>query len=191
MKEKDKKNKVNIKKSNVKIEKLWLLKIVIWTMLISGSISFLSDTLLNEVNIIVAFIILIIIISFGILFDIIGVAATAGDEIPFHAMASKKIPGAKISIKLIRNADKVSNFCNDVIGDVCGIVSGTVGATIIGKAAINFDGKLNSILNLIIGASIAALTVGGKATGKTFAINNSNKIIYDVSKILYFFKKDR
>lgn len=191
MKNKDKDDKVKIKTSNVKIEKLWLLKIVIWTMLISGSISFLSDTLLNEVNIIVAFIILFVIISFGIIFDIIGVAVTAGNEIPFHAMASKKIPGAKMSIKLIRNADKVSSFCNDVIGDICGIISGTVGATIIAKAAMNFNGKFDSILNLAIGALIAAFTVGGKAIGKTYAMNNSNKIIYEVSKILYFFKIDR
>ena len=125
----------------------------------------------------------------GIFFDIIGVAVTAASEVPFHSMASKKIPGAKISIKLVRNADKVSNFCNDVIGDVCGIVSGSIGAFIASK--ILHDIGYISIFDALIGSLIAALTVAGKALGKNFAIVNSNAIIFNVSKIIYIFKKDR
>ena len=193
MKDKKKEDnyKINIKKSNAKIEKKWLVKIILWTMIISGTISFLSDTLLSRVDIVVAFIILISIILIGIIFDIVGVASTAGDEMPFHAMASKKVPGAKIAIELIRNADKVSTFCNDVIGDVSGIVSGTIGATILAKAAIYFNGSFKSFISLFFGAFIAAATVGGKAIGKSYAMNNSNKIIYDVARFVYFFKKDR
>lgn len=180
-----KKIKNNPKKNN-KVQYRWILIILVCAIMISGSASLLSDMLLRNVNTLVAFIILIIIIIIGVLFDIIGVAVTAADEMPFHSMASKKLHGAKIAINLIRNADKVSNFCNDVIGDVCGIISGSVGTIIASK--IILSGHI-SILNASIGALIAASTISGKAIGKNFAITNSNNIIFQVSKIIYFFKK--
>lgn len=183
--------KINNKKSSTKLSNKWILIIILWTVLISICISLLSDMLLSKVNTLVAFIILICIILIGILFDIIGVAVTAADEIPFHAMASKKIPGARISIKLIRNADKVSNICNDVIGDVCGIVSGSMGLYILNTISGHFSSLYITIITVFTEALIAAFTVGGKAIGKTLAINNCNQIIYRVSKIIYFFKKDR
>lgn len=165
--------------------------ILVWTIMISGTVSFFSDLLLRNVNILVAFVILIFIIFIGIAFDIIGVAVTAGQEMPFHAMASKKIKGAKIAINMIRNADKVSSFCNDVIGDVCGIVSGSVGAIICAKIVFQGPRIKNVLSTAIIGALIASLTVAGKAVGKNYAINNSNEIIFKVSKIIYILKKDR
>lgn len=186
-KEKKKDDKSLIANRNNK----WVLTIVFWTILISGSANLLSDVLLRNVNILVAFIILIFIIFIGIIFDIIGVAVTAAQEKPFHAKAAKKIPGAKIAVKLIRNADKVSNFCNDVVGDVCGIVSGSVGILIIGKVTYVFP-KLNiTIISALIGALIAAATVGGKALGKSFAMNECEKIVDRVSRIVYIIKKDR
>lgn len=183
--------KINNKKSSTKLNSKWVINIVIMTILISVSISLLKDTLLSKVNTLVAFVILICIIMLGILFDIIGVAVTAADEMPFHAMASKKIPGAKISIKLIRNADKVSNICNDVFGDICGIVSGSMGALILVTMSGNFSKLYTTIITVSTEALIMALTVGGKAIGKTIAINNCNVIIYKVSKIIYFVKKDK
>ncbi|GAA0723724.1 hypothetical protein GCM10008905_16700 [Clostridium malenominatum] len=169
----------------------WVLIIVFWTILISGSVNLLSDVLLRNVNILVAFIILIFIIFIGIIFDIIGVAVTAAEEKPFHAKAAKKIPGAKIAVKLIRNADKVSNFCNDVVGDVCGIVSGSVGVLILGKVTHMFPRLNVTITTALIGALIAAATIGGKALGKSFAMNESERIIDKVSRIVYIIKKDR
>ncbi|MBU5268980.1 hypothetical protein [Clostridium cochlearium] len=182
------KNKKNGKgNSNSK----WIITIIVWTILISGGVSLLSDMLLRNVNILVAFIILIFIISIGVIFDIIGVAVTAAEERPFHARASKKVPGAKIAVKLIRNADKVSNLCNDVVGDVCGIISGTTGAVIVAKIMKQTSFLNVTLLTAIIGALIAALTIGGKAWGKSFAIKQSEIIIDKVSKIIYIVKKER
>lgn len=76
----------------------------------SGSISLVSDVLLKNVNLLVAFIILIFIILIGIIFDIIGVAVTVSNETPFHAKAANKVPGAKLAVTFIRNAEKVSSF---------------------------------------------------------------------------------
>jgi hypothetical protein len=110
-------------------------------------------------------------------------------------MASRKLYGAKQSIRLIRNADKVSNVCNDVVGDICGIISGAAGAYIIFR--IIGAQETVTITELVITGLITALTVGGKALGKTIALRNSNYIIYKVSviikfvldKILFFTKK--
>jgi CBS domain containing-hemolysin-like protein len=169
----------------------WILTIIFWTILISGSVTLMSDVLLRSVKILVAFIILIIIIGIGIFFDIIGVAVTAGDETPFHSMASKKLRGASIAISLIRHADKASSFCNDVIGDVCGIISGSAGAIITTKIVLSHSSYVDLLMTSAIGALIAAFTVAGKAAGKNYAIKNSNKIILWVARIIYFFKKDR
>ncbi|MCY6370310.1 hypothetical protein [Clostridium ganghwense] len=184
----------NRKKKKKKKNRLWILKIVLWTIILSGSISFFANMILPKVNLIIAFIILIAIILLGIISDIVGVAVTAASETPFHAMAAKKIDGAKIAVKLIRNADKVSNFSSDVIGDVCGVVSGAIGALILSKITTNLanpSDKYILFIGAVIGAIIAAITVGGKAVGKTFAIKNCNDIIFAVSKVIHVIKKER
>lgn len=196
---KNSRKKVNNKKkgsykstiSNTK----WIVLIIIWTLLIGGSISLLSDTLLSEASLLVAFVILIIIVLIGVIFDTIGMAVTAANEVPFHAMAAKKVEGAKTAVKLVRNADKVSNFCNDVIGDICGIVSGAAGAIIVVKILVYLPNSKETfkanLLSAAVGSFIAAATIGGKAIGKTLAIKNSNKIVFEVAKLIYFIKKDR
>ncbi|HBF76861.1 MAG TPA: hypothetical protein DDX02_03405 [Clostridiaceae bacterium] len=185
-----KKKKYYKKKVNNKtLDKKWIISILFWTFILSGSISFFSDLLLANVNIYIACLLLIIIIAIGILFDIIGVAVTAADETPFHSMASRKVKGARTAVKLIRNADKVSNFCNDVIGDVCGIVSGATGAIIVSKILIINDGNYSSVMSLTVSAIIASITVGGKAIGKNFAIRESNNIIYSVAWLIESVKK--
>lgn len=178
----NKKIRFYIKKTNSKgTNYRWIIGITIWTFIISALISFISDVLLANVGILIAFIILIIIILIGIVFDIIGVSVTAADEVPFHSMASRKVKGAKTSVNLIRNADKVSNFCNDVVGDICGVISGGTGAVIIGKIITSFQIQNKIILTLSISALIASLTVAGKAIGKNFAISESNNIVYCVA----------
>lgn len=176
------------KKRNKK-EALWTAKITIYTIIISGTASLLSESTLPKVNASVAFIILVSIIFLGVIFDIIGTAVTAADEIPFHAMASKKIKEASIAVKMIRNASKVSNFCNDVVGDVCGIISGSVGVVIVAKIMQLYSFRYEVLIAALISAMIAGATVGGKAMGKKFAITNSNKILYTVAKVVHFIKR--
>ena len=121
----------------------------------------------------VSFVILICIIAIGIVFDIIGVAVTAADEKPFHSMASRKVPEATQALKLIRNAGRVSSFCNDVIGDICGVISGSAAATIAARVLAMHPGMREIVLTLAMSALAAGLTVGGKACGKSFAIDSS------------------
>ena len=176
------------KKLRKKVEIPWFLKIVLLTFIISLVFSSLSETILPNVNTIIGIIIVIIFILIGIMFDIIGVAMTSCDLIPFNSMASRKVYGAKLSVKLIKNADKVSSFCCDVIGDICGIISGTA-STIV---ASNIASILNInifFVSLIITALVASLTIGGKAIGKSFAINKNNIIVFEFAKFLNKFYK--
>jgi CBS domain containing-hemolysin-like protein len=154
-------------------------------------ISFLSENLLNNANLIAALFILIIIVFVGIVFDTVGIAVTAAKEEPFHAMASDKVEGSRQAVLLVRNAEIVSNICNDMIGDICGIVSGAAGAAIILNLSLN--NTINNIdktfLTILITSITATLTVGGKAIGKIIAISRKNQIVYKVGYILYVIKE--
>ena len=84
--------------------------------------------------------------------------------------------------------DKVSNFCNDVIGDVCGIISGSAATYVVLNIATMGALQDTTYIEVIMGAVVAALTVGGKSRGKKIAINNSNQVIYKVAVVIRFFK---
>ena len=165
----------------------WVITIFFVTMLVSGGISLLSDALMSNSGIFVAFLILMTIILVGIIFDIIGMAVATADEKPFHAMAARKVAGAKESIKLLRNAERVSSICNDVVGDICGVISGSASATIAAQVLQNFDFSWPQVVSLGMSALAAGLTVGGKAIGKTFAVNSCTEIVYWVGQLLCWF----
>lgn len=170
--------------------KKWVIVISVWTFVMAIFFSLITEKLMKNLDVFFAFIILIIIILLGILFDIIGIAVTASDEKPFHSMAANKVEEAKHAIKLIKKAGQVSNFCNDVIGDISGIVSGSAGTIIIYNLINKYNIKNGTILSIIITALIASFTVGGKAVGKEIAINNSEKIIFKMAKVLNFLENN-
>ncbi len=166
----------------------WALTIFLITIVVSASISFLSDEIMSRSGIFVAFLILLAIVVIGIVFDIVGVAVTSADEKPFHSMASRRVPGARESIMLLRNAGKVSSICNDVVGDICGVVSGAASASIAARVLAMGSFSWPQLVTLGMSALVAGLTVGGKAVGKTVAIQSCTDIVYLVGKILAAFK---
>ena len=177
--QKGKQSVKNEKKSNFR----WAITILFLSFVLSFFFNALSDHVLRGVGLIVAFCVLGAFILLGIIFDILGVAATSATPSPFHAMAARRVSGAKEAIWLLQNTEKVSSFCNDVIGDIAGIISGATAAVIIAKLPFQ-----SLWLSLVITALVAGLTVGGKAFGKSFAINHSNAIVFGVGKVLFFFK---
>ncbi len=164
------------------------LKIAFLSFTISLTISILSGSSLGFG---ISLAVLLLVILIGIMFDIIGTAVTAATESPFHAMASDKIKGSKQAIYLIRYADRVANICNDVVGDIAGTLSGALVAVIVFDFAGRFQLLSQDMMSSIAVALIAALTVGGKAFGKSYAIENANQIIFVVGKLLALFKTDR
>lgn len=167
----------------------WFITVFIITFLSSLFFSYLSSNAINDLSIVPAFIILIAVILVGIIFDIIGVAVTVGEEDEFHAKATKKLPGAKTSIKLIRNSAKVANVCADVIGDICGVLSGAISALITMKISSEFN--LQFDLQFLLSALVAAVTVGGKAIGKVIAQAKTTETVHIVGKFLNIFSKKK
>ena len=169
-------------KENDSSELKWIITAFIITFVLSIIISFICTYAISALDLLPAIIILIVTVFVGILFDIVGLAVTVAKEEELHAKASKKVRGAKKSIKLIRNSSIVSNICADVIGDVCGVISGSMAALITIKITEKFG--LQFDIQFIISAIVASITVGGKAIGKGIAKRNSTKIVHMFGKVL-------
>ena len=180
------KKREKIKKEKVDIK--WIITIVIVAFVISFGLSFVANSTIPNLSLIFGIIITLLFIFIGILFDIIGVSVTSADEAVFHSMASRKVRGAITAVKLKKNADKTSSFCCDVIGDICGVISGAAGTTICAILVTKYHTDL-LITGLIITAVISSLTIGGKAIGKSFAINKSDIILYEFAKFISFVYK--
>jgi Mg2+/Co2+ transporter CorB len=166
-----------------------VLFITFWTFVLAIGISVVAENLVQNLDVLFAFIILLIIIFIGILFDVIGIAVTAASEKPFHAMAANKIDEARIAIKLVRNSSQVSNFCNDVIGDISGIISGAVATSIVFRLILIVGIADGTILTILLTAFTASLTVGGKGVGKSIAEYHHEQIIFQVAKVVNFAEK--
>ncbi len=173
-----------------KIKHDWILKATLISFLISLFFTSLSEIVLSQLNLVIAFFLLLSIILIGIMADIIGVAVTAANKRAFNSMAAKKISGSRIAIDLISNAPKVNSIFNDIIGDVCNIISGTIGI-IIALTIYNKYGFNLFAATLLVTSLIASITIGGKALGKEIAIKNNIKILLHFSKILIVFKKEK
>lgn len=167
------------------------LLVSVGTFFLAVLIGFGSQGLLDKLeSLIISFTLLGSIILIGIIFDIIGVAVAAATEVPFHSRAAKKVSGARQAIWLVRHADRVSNFCNDVVGDVCGTLSGAVGASILLRLLVARPDAGEIFTGTLMTAFIASLTVGGKALGKNFAIKESHEIIFQVGFLLAWLEKN-
>ena len=172
----------------------WVATVFFVTLVVSGVISLISDEVMARSGLLAAFAILLCIVFLGIIFDIVGMAVATADEKPFHSMAARKVPGAQEAIRLLRNAERVSSICNDVVGDICGVVSGSASATIAALILTHVDTPWPRAVGLAMSALVAGLTVGGKAIGKTIAVNSCTRIVHLVGRILHtrnVFKKKK
>lgn len=180
--------KKNSKKKGT-VDYNWITKIVVSSFLISVIFTLISETVIPNVGIILGSVLTLIFILLGVLFDMVGLAVATAEEAQFNSMVAKRVKGAKMALKLKKNAEKVSTFCNDVVGDICGIVSGSTGAVIAIKIVEHYE--FNALLvTLIVMGIISALTIGGKAIEKGIAMKKSNNILFSFAKILSIFTKE-
>lgn len=156
------------------------------TMIVSLLFVLPSVPVMERAPLYVALPLLILIIAVGVFFDILGVAVTAATEAPFHALAAKKVPGARQSIWLLRNADRVANFCNDIVGDVSGALSGAAAAAIAGQfiAVVRQQPSWSGVISGLLVAAAASLTVAGKAAGKGYAIAEAEAVVRFAGRLL-------
>lgn len=165
----------------------WIYKVFLMTFFLSVIFSLISNYITSNANIFVMIIITLLVIVIGIVFDMIGTATLTSNEATFHAKSSRKIKGAKESINLIKNSVRVTSICNDVIGDICGIISGGMGAMVAISLSKFFSNNI-TIASIIVSSVISSLTVGGKAIFKRVAIKKCDNIVFLVGKIKYAVK---
>lgn len=140
-------------------------------------------------SIVFAFFFLIIVVALNVVADILGTASTAASESSFHARAAQRIPGAHQGFLLVRNADKVANITNDVIGDIAATLSGAMGISLVFHAVHLWPQLDQSLLAVIATAAIAALTVAGKAAGKQLALARADEVVFLAGRILAYWER--
>lgn len=185
----EKKKKKQNKKSNYSWL-AWGIGVFFLSFALTVVFSFLTEVAIKDSAAFVCIIVLIVLLILNISCDLLANAIISCLPESFHALASKKVRGAKRAVNFCRNATKLSSIFADVIGDICGIVSGAAGAALVIHMAE--AGTIWEIVaSIIISAVIGALTVGGKAIFKHFAIKFNRQIVLGFAKFTTFFKKER
>lgn len=164
---------------------VWPLKVFVLSISLSLVFTISSEYLMSVTGLVLSIFVVLFLVAISVMFDVIGVSVTIATIEPFNSMSARKIKGAKEALVLVKNADKVSVICNDIIGDICGIVSGAAGAAIVARVTVAITNQNLSILIMALTtALIAGITISGKSLGKMVAINNSEKIVLQIGKLL-------
>lgn len=179
------KNNRNSRKNNS-----WAIKITIVSFALSALISCLSEITSDANSLTVTLLLLAFLILASITFDGIGVATTSCSVSNFDENLAKREYGAKTAVKLVANNEKVSNVCNDVVGDTFGIISGACSVAIVLKLTAIMPTNAQKAITIAISAVISALTIGGKAMLKESAIKNSKDFVLFVAKLLALFDEE-
>ena len=75
-------------------------------------------------------------------------------------------------------------MCCDVIGDICGIVTGAATTAIVYMIISSGGEGARLWISILLSASVACLTIGGKAFGKKIAHKKSKDIVYLLGRML-------
>ncbi|MBA4495002.1 hypothetical protein ACFO25_02000 [Paenactinomyces guangxiensis] len=169
----------------------WAITIGLITAALAVILTVTSTSLMAGLSWLGGLVVLLAIVSIGVGFDMLGIAAAAAREKPFHSMAAKKVPGSKEAIGIIRRADQFSNFCNDVVGDISGVISGAAAVAVVASLIVSFPEWRSGerLVNVLVVSAISALTVGGKALGKTLSIHYANAIVFRVGIFFNFINR--
>lgn len=179
--------KIEKPKKNTK----WLIQIFFTTLGLSVLFALIAELMLKDASLGLALILVMLLMFGNIFFDVIGMAITVCNIKPLLELQKKQRREALIAIKLVKNADKVSSICSDVVGDICSILCGAGGVTIAIILIECFPGLNSLLISLLVNAIIASVTIAAKAIGKAYAINNPTKVVMWVAKNLSFFYKKR
>lgn len=192
---KQEKSTIKKKKQKKKIIPPWLswgLSVLFLSFALTVLFSFLTEISIKDSPVYVCVIALIVLLILNIGCDVLANAIITCQPDAFHAMASNKIKGAKRAVTLCKNATKLGSIFADIIGDICGIVSGAAGTALAVYIAAKTGGNIWEIVSAIgVSAVIGALTVGGKAIFKHFAIKYNKLIVFSFAKFLTIFKKEK
>lgn len=160
------------------------------TFVFSLLFGYLAESVLTRLTLIfLSFLLLLVVVAVGVVFDMIGFAVAAAELPPLNARAASKVWGARQAVRLVQNADQVAVFCSDVMGDISSTLAGALGATIVFGVLSNHPQLEEKLLTSLVTAAVAALSVGGKALGKGVALREATEIIFFLGRVLAWVEK--
>ena len=179
------------KKKRVPVWLSWGLTILVLSFLLSVLFSFLTEIAINDSSVYVCLAVLVVLLILNVGCDVIANAVLSCDVDGFNAMASRKIRGARRAVTFCKHAEKIASIFSDVIGDICGIVSGSAGAVLAAMFVFAEGSWEGMMVSILVSAVIGALTVGGKAFGKPISIKYNSKIAFAFAKFTTFFVREK
>lgn len=177
------------KKDKPKRNWKWLIEVFLISLGLSILFALVSELMLAHSSLGLALILIILLMIANVFFDIIAMGVTACSIKPLLELSKRNQKGADIAIKMVKNADKVSCICGDVVGDICGILCGAGGVTIATILLTCFPGANSLLISLLLNSVIASLTITAKAIGKSYALSHSTQVVMFVAKKLIFLSK--
>ncbi len=166
-----------MKKRNLR----WAFKTLILSISLSIVFSVVSQSLFPKLSIFLSLFVIAFFIIVSVVFDMISVAVTSIDENAIKKYEKEK--GYNTALKLCQIKERVSSFCGDVVGDICGILSGAGGVSLVVNMNLT-DPNVYFIVTCVISSLIAGLTIFGKAMMKGYSVENCDIVVMKTGRIL-------
>ncbi len=165
-----------MKKNNLS----WSIRIFVLSIALSVVFSVLSQSLFPNLPVFLSIFIIVLFIVVSVVFDMLGIAVTSLDAGRLQPFENQR--GHKTAVYLCQNTNKVSSFCGDVVGDICGILSGAGGVSLVVNMHL-YNSNLYFIVTCLVSSLIAGLTIFGKAIMKGYAVENCVQIVMWTSRL--------
>ncbi len=166
-----------MKKNNIG----WSVKTFVLSISLSIIFSMLSQSLFPKLSIFLSIFIIFFFIFVSVIFDMIGMAVTSINKTKLLKFEGE--PGYKTALKLCEHTEKVASFCGDVIGDICGILSGAGGVSLVLSMNIH-DSNVYFLETCHVSSIIAGLTIFGKAIMKGYSVEHCDKVVMKTGQIM-------
>ncbi len=161
----------------------WAIKTFVLSIFLSIFFSVVSQSMFPNLPVCLSLFVIVFFMVFASIFDMIGVAVTSTSLEKLEKYKTSK--GFQTALKLCKNREKVSSFCGDVVGDICGILSGAGGVSLVLAMHIQ-QASVYFLATCLVSSLIAGLTIFGKAVLKGFAVENCEKVVLATGKVLEF-----
>ena len=161
----------------------WAVKTFVLSFFLSIFFSVISQSIFPTMSAFLSLFVIVFFIAFASIFDMIGVAVTS---MPLESLEKhQNDKGFQTAKKLCERREKVSSFCGDVVGDICGILSGAGGVSLVLSMHIT-EASIYFLVTCFASSLIAGLTIFCKAVLKGYAVDNCEKVVLFTGRVLEF-----
>lgn len=159
----------------------WAFKIFILSISLSIVFSVISQSLFPRLSVFVSLFVIAFFVFVSTVFDMVAVAVTSANTQNLANYQNEK--EYKTALRLVENTEKIASFCGDVVGDICSILSGAGGVSLVINMGIT-DPNVYFIITCLVSSLIAGLTIFCKAIMKTYAVKNAEKVVLKTASIM-------